>query len=62
MPTASAGTWTGTWVGLPNGVTFSGASDGSLPGVWNYAMGSKMGVYQKLSSRNGNEVIDQGSY
>ena len=61
-PNSSAGETTGTWVGLPSGVTFSADSQGYSPGVWAIAAGAKVGVYQKLSTRNGGETISADSY
>jgi prepilin-type N-terminal cleavage/methylation domain-containing protein/prepilin-type processing-associated H-X9-DG protein len=45
--------------GWPVGVTQS-TSNGDL--IWVMALGTRMGVYQKLSSRNGGEVISASDY
>jgi prepilin-type processing-associated H-X9-DG protein len=60
-PASSASESSGTWVGLPPGVTFTGDSTGS-PATWVIAIGAKVGVYQKLSSRNGGEAISSDTF
>jgi len=46
--------------GLPPGVTIQTASDGS--GFFAVATGTKFGVYQKLATRSGGDVISQDSF
>ncbi|MFO0956418.1 MAG: DUF1559 domain-containing protein [Isosphaeraceae bacterium] len=50
-----------TWIpdkvtGLPPGVTFD------ANGVWRIAPNAKVGLYQKLTTRNGNELISPNAY
>jgi prepilin-type processing-associated H-X9-DG protein len=48
----------GTWV--PAGVTTTNASDGTC--IWQLAPGTQLGVYQKLATRGGGEVISADAY
>jgi prepilin-type N-terminal cleavage/methylation domain-containing protein/prepilin-type processing-associated H-X9-DG protein len=46
--------------GWPAGVTQSSASNGDL--IWVMAIGTRMGVYQRLATRAGGEVISSSDY
>ncbi len=48
----------GTWV--PTGVTAPTASDGTC--IWQMAPGTQLGVYQKLATRAGGEVVSSDQY
>ena len=48
----------GTWV--PPGVTTTKTSDGTC--LWNIAPGTQLGVYQKLATRAGGEVLSADQY
>jgi prepilin-type N-terminal cleavage/methylation domain-containing protein/prepilin-type processing-associated H-X9-DG protein len=48
----------GTWV--PKGVTTTNAADGTC--IWAIAPGTPLGIYQKLATRAGGEVISSDQY
>ena len=48
----------GTWV--PTGVTATPAADGTY--IWSIAPGTQLGVFQKLATRAGGEVISSDQY
>jgi prepilin-type processing-associated H-X9-DG protein len=63
--------WQNTQTGTncpPAGVTYTSVTDPSLTGspsvspIWSIAAGAKVGIWQKLSTRNGGEVLDQSAY
>jgi prepilin-type N-terminal cleavage/methylation domain-containing protein/prepilin-type processing-associated H-X9-DG protein len=54
--------WTLQQSGLPVGVTIASGSDAQRNIVWAVVPGAKIGVYQKLGSRNGGEVVSSDSY
>jgi prepilin-type N-terminal cleavage/methylation domain-containing protein/prepilin-type processing-associated H-X9-DG protein len=63
IPTASFAETNGTtFVGLPVGVTQLAGSDGVTPSNWLFAAGAKIGVYQKLATRNGGEIVSADAY
>ena len=45
---------------MPDGVTYN--ASGANYGIFTLAPGTQLGVYQKLSTRNGGEVISSDSY
>jgi len=47
-----------TWV--PAGITTTSPNDGTC--IWAMAPGTQLGVYQKLSTRAGGEVISSDQY
>ena len=47
-----------TWV--PAGVTAPPAADGTC--IWQMAPGTQLGVYQKLATRAGGEVVSSDQY
>jgi prepilin-type N-terminal cleavage/methylation domain-containing protein/prepilin-type processing-associated H-X9-DG protein len=56
-PANTAGSYTCT----PPGLTVTTSAAGDSP-IWNVAIGTQTGVYQKLSSRNGAEVVSSDQY
>jgi prepilin-type N-terminal cleavage/methylation domain-containing protein/prepilin-type processing-associated H-X9-DG protein len=46
---------------IPPGITITSSSAGDSP-IWNVAPGAKIGVYQKLSTCNGGEIVTSDAY
>jgi prepilin-type N-terminal cleavage/methylation domain-containing protein/prepilin-type processing-associated H-X9-DG protein len=46
----------------PPGVTFTGSASAGTGPIWTINPGAKVGVWQKLATRNGGEVISSDSY
>jgi prepilin-type processing-associated H-X9-DG protein len=61
----SVSSWTNNWrTGLPVGLTYIpyDPDSGEKSGMFIFAPGMKVGIYQQISTRNGGEVIPPGSY
>lgn len=56
-PTNTAGSYTC----VPPGLTVTTSSAGDSP-IWNMAVGTQVGVYQQLSTRNGGEAVSADQY
>ncbi len=51
----------GSYTCVPTGLSVTTSSAGDSP-IWVVAPGTRFGVYQQLSTRNGGEVISSDSY
>jgi prepilin-type processing-associated H-X9-DG protein len=47
---------------MPDGVTFTASTSNANYGIFSLATTAQLGVYQKLASRNGGEVVSADSY
>ncbi len=59
--TVNANSSSGGYTCIPTGLTVTTSSAGDTP-IWNVANGTYFGVYQKLSTRGGGEVISSDQY